>query len=101
MNDSSVAEESALQTTQSKKRKTMAGSFELGMNSMADLFRAMTAAISTPAPTTFSSDVAEIIDQRFAAFMQRQEVQIAQMQMQRKSWSISFVSFVTGAFARS
>jgi len=52
------------------------------MKSMADSFQAMSAAMSTPAPTTSNGDVASTIDQRFAALGQRQEAQIAQMQMQ-------------------
>jgi hypothetical protein len=39
MNDNVVSEEAAVQTTQSKKRKTMTDSFELGMKAWLTVFK--------------------------------------------------------------
>ncbi|KAE8992922.1 hypothetical protein PR003_g21760 [Phytophthora rubi] len=62
----------------SKRCKTMGDSFEIGMQSMTDSFQAMAAAF---APSS-SDNMASLLDSRFAVMMERQEAQLAQMQMQ-------------------
>ncbi|KAG2996663.1 hypothetical protein PC121_g20698 [Phytophthora cactorum] len=57
-------------TAQSKTRKTMADSFDVGMKSMADSFQAMAAAMTTTAPHSATGDIVSAIDQRFEAMMQ-------------------------------
>ncbi|KAE9049831.1 hypothetical protein PR001_g2947 [Phytophthora rubi] len=66
----------------SKRRKTMADSFELGMKSMTDSFQAMAAAMYSPTVPTSSEDIAGVIDHCLEELMKREEVQLAQMLMQ-------------------
>ncbi|KAE9319287.1 hypothetical protein PR003_g18010 [Phytophthora rubi] len=61
----------------SKRRKMMGDCFKIDMQSMADSFQAMAAAF---APSS-SDDMASLLDSRFAVMLERQEAQLAQMQM--------------------
>lgn len=67
-----------------KRRKTMGDSFEIGMQSIAEGFQAMAAAMAPPkaaATTTADCSVAALIDSRFSAMMQRHDEQLVQMQI--------------------
>ncbi|KAE9339882.1 hypothetical protein PF008_g11363 [Phytophthora fragariae] len=70
-----------------KKRKTMGHSFEMGMQSISEGFQAMAAAM-TPAPTSMNMprnrSVVELMDARFDAMLQRQDEELAQMQLQNQ-----------------
>ncbi|KAE8967446.1 hypothetical protein PR001_g28096 [Phytophthora rubi] len=65
----------------------MGDSFEIGMQSIAEGFQAMAAAM-TPAPTSMNMpsnrSVVELMDARFDAMLQRQDEQLAQMQLQNQ-----------------
>ncbi|OWZ06753.1 hypothetical protein PHMEG_00020956 [Phytophthora megakarya] len=68
----------------SKKRKPMGDSFEIDMQSIADGFQAMAAAMQ-PAPATGESAVAEWLEDRFNLLLQHQYEQMEQMRIQNQN----------------
>ncbi|KAF4144889.1 hypothetical protein GN958_ATG05907 [Phytophthora infestans] len=68
----------------SKKRKTMGDSFEIGMQSIADGFQAMAAAMR-PASATGESAVAERLDNRLNLLLQRQNELMEQIRVQNQN----------------
>ncbi|KAG3107685.1 hypothetical protein PI124_g12944 [Phytophthora idaei] len=77
----------------------MGDSFEIGMQSIADGFQAMTAAMAQPAAaassTTDLSMVASV-DSRFNAMMQRHDEQLAQMQVQNQQLAVLIATLQRG-----
>lgn len=72
-----------------KKRKTIGDSFEIGMQSIAEGFQAMAAAMAPPQQAEKGMDTAvgDLIDSRFRTMMQRQDEQLVQMQLQNQNLS--------------
>ncbi|KAG1710559.1 hypothetical protein DVH05_013285 [Phytophthora capsici] len=72
-----------------KKRKTIGDSFEIGMQSIAEEFPAMAAAMAPTQQAEKGMDTAvgDLIDSRFRTMMQRQYEQLVQMQLQNQNIS--------------
>ncbi|KAG1684424.1 hypothetical protein DVH05_028250 [Phytophthora capsici] len=72
-----------------KKRKTIGDSFEIGMQSIAEGFQAMAAAMAPTQQAEKGMDTAvgDLIDSCFRTMMQRQDEQLVQMQLQNQNLS--------------